>query len=311
MKSMQLRSVLATAAVTAGILAVPAESQAIFNWFGNCCGNQTPTYAAAAPAYTAPAAADPCCTPPQVQTVNYVPQTCYRTQYVNVPVTTYRPATGRDPCTGCPVTTMRPMTTMVQQARLVPYTTYRMVLTNRVAAPNPCCGATAPAMSTGYAPAYSGGLGYAPPASACCGASSAAPITYSSPASTPYYGSSTTSVVGSSTVVGSASNAAATAPTLAPSSPNRTFQQTSPSLKLEKPIQADEKEPADKGLDTGATSDQGAGVTPRLFQPNDRTTSYPILRVNVHRPVSYRELHATPAAPRSTPDADGWRTSTR
>lgn len=291
MKSMHLGRLLVGAAVMAGFLMVPSESHAIFNWFGNCCGNKTPTYGTA-PLYSAAAPADPCCTPPQVQTVNYVPQTCYRTQYVNVPVTTYRPAIGRDPCTGCPVTAMRPTVTMVQQARLVPYTTYRMVMSN------PCCGAAAPATAVGYAPAYSSGLGYAPPASACCGATSAAPITYSPPASTPYYGSST--------IVGSSSNAAATQPTPAASgsSPSRTFKDSSSTLKLEKPIQAEEKEPADESSDSDVGADKGAGLTPRLFQPNDRTTSYPILRVNVHRPVSYRELHAPPAA-------DGWRPATR
>ena len=309
MKSIRLGKLLVGAAVTAGFLAIPAESHAIFNWFGNCCGNKTPTYGTA-PLYSAAAPADPCCTPPQVQTVNYVPQTCYRTQYVNVPVTTYRPAVGRDPCTGCPVTCMRPTITMVQQARLVPYTTYRMVMSN------PCCGATAPTTAVGYAPAYSSGLGYAPPASACCGASSAAPMTYSPPASTPYYGSSTTSsVIGSSPIVGSSSSAAATAPTIAPSSgssPSRTFKDSSSTLKLEKPIQTEESEPADESSESDAGADKGAGLTPRLFQPNDRTTSYPILRVNVHRPVSYRELHAPSAIePRRLPDADGWRPSTR
>lgn len=311
MKSIYLRRALATAAVAAGLLAIPAESHAIFNWFGNCCGGtKAPTYAAA-PVYGAAAPAEACCTPPQVQTVNYVPQTCYRTQYVTVPVTTYRPAIGRDACTGCPVTCMRPMTTMVQQARLVPYTTYRMV------ASNPCRGA-APVAAAGYAPAYSAGLGYAPPAasaSPCCGGS-AAPMTYAPAASTPYYGTSTSgNIISSNSIVGSSNSAAATVPTLAPSaggSSNRTFQPSSPSLKLEKPIQPDENEPADNGSDSAADAGKGARITPRLFQPNDRTTSYPILRVNVHRPVSYRELHPASAAElKRLPDSYGWRPSTR
>jgi hypothetical protein len=86
-----------------------------------------------------PVAAAPCC-PTQVcrpvqtcrkvceprTTCSYVPQTCYRTQYVNMPVTTMQPATAIDACTGCAVTTMRPVTTLVSQARRVPYTTYRL-----------------------------------------------------------------------------------------------------------------------------------------------------------------------------------------
>src|SRR5580700_5718366 len=50
------------------------------------------------------------------QTVSYVPQTCYRTQYIDVPVTTFRPAVSCNPCGGCPITTMRPVVTNVQKA---------------------------------------------------------------------------------------------------------------------------------------------------------------------------------------------------
>ena len=79
----------------------------------------------------------PCATPgattcfkPQ-QCCRYVPQTCYRTEYCNVPVTTYRPVTTCDPCTGCTTTTMKPCTTYQRQARQVPYTSYRMVCETR------------------------------------------------------------------------------------------------------------------------------------------------------------------------------------
>ncbi len=60
-------------------------------------------------------------------TCRYVPQTCFRTEQIQVPVTTMRPVTTVDPCTGCTTTCMRPQTTMVCQTRQVPYTTYRMV----------------------------------------------------------------------------------------------------------------------------------------------------------------------------------------
>lgn len=281
-----VRTGFAIAAVATSFLAVPAESRAIFHWFSRCCGGAaTPTYGAA-PVYGAAAPADPCCTPPQVtQTVNYMPQTCYRTQYVTVPVTTYRPVVGRDPCTGCPVTCMRPATTFVQQARLVPYTTYRMVLSN------PCCGA-APAAS--YAPGIA-------PAAPCCGAA-AAPVTFAAPAaSAPYYGSAT-----SGTIVGSTNGSAGGVPTEAPpadSSRNRTFRED------QKPIP---EEPSDDAADEGTTSGTGVVLPPRLIQPNERTTSYPILRAGVHRPVSYNEPAPPPAPKPQRPLNDGgWRPSTR
>ena len=70
------------------------------------------------------------CYKPQ-QSCRYVPQTCYRTEYCNVPVTTYRPVTTCDPCTGCTTTCMKPCTTYQRQARQVPYTAYRMVCETR------------------------------------------------------------------------------------------------------------------------------------------------------------------------------------
>ncbi|HVA46380.1 MAG TPA: hypothetical protein VNH11_08405 [Pirellulales bacterium] len=305
MNSKTFRILLTGAVAAAALLAVPAESHAIFEWLTGCCGGKkTPTYGAA-PVYAAAAPADPCCAPPQVQTVNYVPQTCYRTQYVSVPVTTYRPATGRDPCTGCPVTCMRPMTTIVQQARLVPYTTYRMVLSS------PCGGATAPATAASYAPAYNVGSGYAPPAAACCGGSSAAPMTYAPAAASPYYGSASPSgAIDSSTIIRSSNGAASTAPS--GDSGNPTFKQPASGLNSQKPIPSPEKDPADNGSDSDADSGKGAVLSPRLFQPNDRTTSYPILRVNRYRPISYREpLLQAPAGPQRPLGADGWRPTTR
>jgi hypothetical protein len=70
------------------------------------------------------------CYKPQ-QCCRYVPQTSYRTEYCNVPVTTYRPVTTCDPCTGCATTCMKPCTTYQRQARQVPYTSYRMVYETR------------------------------------------------------------------------------------------------------------------------------------------------------------------------------------
>ena len=295
------------ACLATAFLAQPAESQAIFHWFSNCCGGSTtPTYAAAPLYQAAPAAADPCCSPPQVsQTVNYVPQTCYRTQYVSVPVTTYRPVVGRDPCTGCPVTCMRPATTYVQQARLIPYTTYRMVLSN------PCCGA---ASTVGYTARYSAGVSYAPAAS-CGGCSGAAPpITYAAPAaSTPYYGNAPYSgSAPSGTIISSPTDAASSQPTLAPPAGGSSTFKGSGSMKPV-PNADDSKSNNGNGSngDTGSdskASGTGSILSPRLFQPNDRTTSYPILRAGT-RPVSYREMN--PPTDRPSQNKDEWRPSTR
>ena len=101
---------------------------------------------------------------PVPQVCSYQPQTCYRTVYVNTPVTTYQPVAGTDPCTGCPTTCMRPVTTYVSQARMVPYTTYRPVFAP-VAACNTCnyspvvaapaCATGGCGQTVGYAPAVS------------------------------------------------------------------------------------------------------------------------------------------------------------
>ncbi|MCA9270663.1 MAG: hypothetical protein KDA41_19410, partial [Planctomycetales bacterium] len=69
--------------------------------------------------------ASPCMTTQQV--CNYVPQTTYRTEYAQVPVTVYRPVTTYDPCNGCPRTVMQACTTTTYQARRVPVTTYQQV----------------------------------------------------------------------------------------------------------------------------------------------------------------------------------------
>ncbi len=137
-----VRTLIVACSVGGAFLATPSESKAIFHWFGGgCCGGRTaytaPTTAYYMPttAYYAPTTA--CCAPTTAyyapscntctqQVVNYVPQTCYRTQIVNVPVTAYQPVVASDPCTGCPVTVMRPVTSFVRQVQMVPYTSYRI-----------------------------------------------------------------------------------------------------------------------------------------------------------------------------------------
>jgi hypothetical protein len=262
--------------------------------------------------------------------VNYVPQTCYRTQYVTVPVTTYRPAMGCDPCTGFPVTTMRPAISYVQQARLVPYTTYRAVLTSPV---SPCT----PVM---------GSVGYAP--STGCSSCSAAP------AAQPYYSAAPAPIAAPAAAAPIASaplgSASPGAPTLAPTEnpATSTFTQrpfipsgpiissapgvpASPPAPVnggtletrQKPIElpkkpegkssssesTDGKNPA-KAPESKSESDaDSASSAPRLINPGDRTTMHVdgAVKFAVHRvearpaasrggAESFRDLPARPAS---------------
>jgi hypothetical protein len=155
-------------------LATPTPSYAIWHWFNKgqtACNTCQPAPIVAAQ--------------PIQQTCSYVPQTCYRAAYCQVPVTTYRPTcclsnlfakcgcqSACNPCNPAPTTTMRPVTTYVTQKVMVPYTTYRMVYSNSTAtcAP-PVIGATT------YAPVAN----YAVPAAGYAAPSYAAPATYAAP----------------------------------------------------------------------------------------------------------------------------------
>lgn len=140
---------LATAVVW---LSAPGESHAIFHWFSGCCNQPRPyVYNYAGPFCNS-----------GVQ-VNYTPTTCYRTTYVNVPVTQFCAAPAIDPCTGCQTTVMRPVVTMMPQARLVPYTTYRLSYSYAAASPaaayygstaNAGCAGCSTATSSYYAPSH-------------------------------------------------------------------------------------------------------------------------------------------------------------
>ena len=133
---------LALAAATLAWL--PAQpAYAIFHWCKGCGTPATAMYAPAtvgyapysvgyAPPYVAAYAPAPCgsaCVAPCAQTVNYVPQTAYRTVYYSTPVTAFSPVAACGPCGQ--TTVMRPVTTYVTQARLVPYMTYRPVVLPR------------------------------------------------------------------------------------------------------------------------------------------------------------------------------------
>lgn len=123
-------TVLASTAVTASACEF-LDNLCPWNWGRNNEYAAT-TYAPPFSPTSAPAVA---CCPTQntyatARTACYMPQTCYRTVYRNMPVTSCQTVNGCDPCTGCPVTYYRPVTTYRRAAQLVPYTTYRMVWQN-------------------------------------------------------------------------------------------------------------------------------------------------------------------------------------
>ena len=88
------------------------------------CGTSMPT-ASAAPA--GPLASLFAQTAPQQVVVSYLPDVSYRTSFVRVPTTNYRPINTVDPVTGYTATAMLPCTTYSWQLQRVPYTTYRPV----------------------------------------------------------------------------------------------------------------------------------------------------------------------------------------
>src|SRR5580658_7322883 len=138
MVAQKMRTVLVALSV-AVLGAYPSQSDA-------CCFWRSMTTANYAPA-------------PACNTCNYVPQVAYRTVYTNVPVTVMRPISTINPCTGCPVTTLQPTTSYRLQPQLVPYTTYRPVMTSCCAAPT----------AVGYAPACPTGACGSGCATGACG----------------------------------------------------------------------------------------------------------------------------------------------
>ena len=167
------RGLMLVCGALVAVLGIPSRSDACrcldclwpWNWGRSTMASTTyaPPYVAPAPAAsmapTYSAASYPSCVG---RTCSYVPQTCYRTVYETVPTTTCRPITYRDPCNGCPVTCYRAVTSYARRARLVPYTTYRMVWSNvctpvcptygTVTSSCPSCGIGA---TTTPAPSYS------------------------------------------------------------------------------------------------------------------------------------------------------------
>jgi hypothetical protein len=319
---------VAVCGLACGLLLTPAST------YAGCCG----WFSGLFHKKDCVATFDPC-SPCQAQTVSYVPQTCYRAQCVSVPVTTYRPVQGFDPCTGCPVTTCRPITTCVQQTRMVPFTTYRPVVSSPCAT-GLCGGAT----TASYAPAAT----YAPMATSGCSscsrpAMSYAPVTSTPTYSTPSYASGTPMYTTPSYGVPTYTNPTPTYGTPAngtpvytpsyPSTPTYTPSTVQPSLP-----------PASGQTPTFQNNGSGGGAlkpvpdpninqsapqatptsSPRLIDPDTRTTRYPVYQAWAYSPVAWStrpEVQPVSAVepalvPATRPsaqsdDSDGWRPSNR
>ncbi|MEX0675958.1 MAG: hypothetical protein WD063_02705 [Pirellulales bacterium] len=268
------------ALVAVASLAVSVTSARACHLFDGCCGRPTTTYYAPA---CCPQPQPACC--PQPQVVNYMPQTCYRTVYVNAPVVAYQPTTCCDPC-GRATTVMRPVTTYVTQARLVPYTTYRPVVATVA---QPCCGAAVPA-ATYYAPVVS-------TAPRCCTPVSATTYT-PAPSLTTY----SPAPVASPVPAGTALQNVTPAPSLnsAPSAAEE------PKAFESSPLDANQ--PQSRMLLPPSTSN----LSKRPYGPDpesqDRTTAVPLR----YGPAVRQASLVVPAkADIHSDDNDGWRASSR
>lgn len=173
---------VAVTLMAAASMLVPADAQAFFG-----CFQKRQNAAAALYGGTV-------CNPCGQQLVcNYVPQTCYRTQTVAVPVTTMKPVCGADPCTGCPTTVMRPVVTYQQQVQYVPYQSYRLQYSvAQPACPTATTSYYAPTLSSGVAaPATS----YAAPTTTFAAPASGCSSCNSGVAATSYYAPTTAAPV--------------------------------------------------------------------------------------------------------------------
>jgi hypothetical protein len=292
-------------ALVALLVVSPSESQACFGWFrrDRCDPCATTTYRPLFGGWfsgwrgnnncCAPACA-PACNPCATQTCQYVPQTCFRTECVSVPVTTFRCCRTCDPCTGCPTTVMRPVTTMVQQVRRVPVTTYRLV-----AAPS-CC--ATPSVSS-FAPATSSGCSTCGTASAVIGV----PTTTVTPApsSTLLTPAPAFSPPASTTIVpsGSSNGSSTVVPSL-PSTSNsiQTYEGSSYRPPVQPPIpRVDEQSPV-LNRDVDAEDDGEQDRTASLPRGGEWTKS--------NRPVILPAVHSQEVVKKSANDG-GWRPSNR
>jgi len=279
MNSSTLRGAVIACGAFAALLGTPAESHAIFHWFGcNWFGGgyaYRPVVVGASPQVCGYAP----------QTCGYTPQTSYRLQVVSVPTTSYARTSACDPCTGSLVTTMRPVTTYVRRVQYVPYTSYRPVYAS---ACSPCATGACPT-TTNYAPST---------CSSCAPASST---------SVPYTGVPTSydgTYNGTPTTQGGSTYTPQ--PSLAPDSATTPEPQT-----YQRPTTpADMEQPQPGPANETSTSFQLNSEAPRLIDPDDRTAVRPIPRIWGHAPIlppsgtsKYGKARIVPAVHRQAVDA--------
>ena len=323
MVARKMRTVLVALSV-AVLGASPSQSDACCFWRSMTTAN----YAPAPVCNTCNYPAAPVC-----NTCNYVPQVAYRMVYTNVPVTALRPISTVNPCTGCASTMMQPVTTYRLQPQLVPYTTYRPVMSACGCAPTtvgyaPACatGACGTGCATGacgtavaptayYAPAatYAPAAPVAPAAPGCCGGGSTfAPTSYAPAASGSYGPAASTPYIQSAPSAGAApgvgapslspnpSNNSSSAPAASPATPAtpRTFRDAP----------SDDNPPNFKptpipDVNTSTGTQRSNMVIPRKRDLGDLTTSNPVTGSAI-----YRQTSAKVALPASTGiDDGGWR----
>jgi hypothetical protein len=315
---------------------LPAQSaRACCGWWNRMWGTPTTSYYAPYTAAYAPcascapytAAYAPCATgcaapyvasyaPACAQVVNYVPQTSYRTVYYSQPVVAYSPMTACNACGGA-TTVMRPVTTYVTQARVVPYTSYRPVVT---AMPMATAAYYAPVATAAY---------YAPvaaPAAGCCGANYApSPVTTALPV-----GAVGTTVQSLAPVPvptyagppqgqpGPSGDPSLQRPQLNQSAPpagtNQNFEGSPPS-DVPQPNsdpsqpQSDAPQPQSRIVfPPRAGQNSNTSGAPRALDPEaamDQTTALPLRQTVAARPVST----VSPTRPAASKADDGWRSA--
>lgn len=226
-------------------------------------------------------------------TVGYVPQTCYRTVAVNVPVTTLRPVAACDPCTGCVRTVMRPMTSYVTQTRRVPYTSYR-----RVYYPTSCC-PTSPCIT-----------GCSSCSSCTTGCSTCALTGSTCSQCTSGRGVTTTS----SSTLNPIPSTSTPKPTYAPpeNSGSRTFQKPIDSAPEADSDSQTSVVPSDSAPlyrtapSPAKSSTRGLFRAPRLINPQDKLTQIPN---STNRVTTASHIAPASVSSREQQDATGWRAS--
>lgn len=90
-----------------------------------CTPLRPPAAVAPPPAVAAPVYPPAAAVPAAPVVASYAPQVRYRTTWVPVPVTYYRPVVSVDPATGCPTTGLQPCNSYSWQLRRVPVVSYR------------------------------------------------------------------------------------------------------------------------------------------------------------------------------------------